>query len=214
MFQAILRTQWKSSRLIVLLATITAFALPVAALGTARGGETPIAFVSRMQNFAGGYALLAAVLGLLVAMSAWQPDHAGRHVYALTLPISRVRYAGYRLGAGFLFLLIPVLALLVGALFVALSSAIPEGLRAYPVVLTLRFALATGVAFTIFFAIAASTPQTAGVVIGIIAAVLFTQYLLSITSSDIDIIEPIMRFIFVEPGLLSVFTGRWMLVDV
>ena len=80
--------------------------------------------------------------------------------------------------------------------------------------MTARFALAAFVAYAIFFAIASSTPQTAAVVIGAIAAVLFSQYLLSLTNSNIDILEPIADFLFVRPGLFSVFAGRWMLVDV
>lgn len=213
MFRAILRTQWKGSRTLVLLATIVAFALPLASLSNARGALNSTQFIGAMQRWAGGYALLAAGLGLLLAMAAWQPDHAGRHVYALSLPISRARYTLMRMGAGAAFMVPPILAVLVGSLIVAVSD-IPNGLNAYPVALALRFAFAAAVAYAIFFAIASSTPQTAGVILGIIAAVFFTQYLMSVMGAKVDILEPIARFIFVKPGVLSIFTGRWMLVDV
>lgn len=214
MFRAILLTQWKWSRVIVLLTTITGFALPLASLRTAATAYSPVEFVFSMQRWAVGYALLAAAAGLLVALSAWQHDHAGRHVYALSLPVTRARYTALRFGAGALFLALPIAAVLIGCLIVAMSGIIPDGLHAYPLELTSRFALAAFVAYAIFFAIASSTPQTAGVVIGLIAAVLFSQYLLSVTSAEVDILTPIGNFLFVRPGLFSVFTGRWMLVDV
>lgn len=213
MFRAILYTQWKGSRVLVLLATIVGFALPLASLRSARQSVTAIQFIDAMQQWAGGYAILAAGLGLLIAMTAWQPDHAGRHVYALSLPVSRGRYTLMRMGAGALFMVPPILAVLLGSLLVA-ASDVPSGLHAYPFALALRFAFAAAVAYAIFFAIAASTPQTAGVILGLIAAVIFTQYLLSIMGTNEDILEPIVRFIFVKPGVLSIFTGRWMLVDV
>lgn len=214
MFQAILRTQWKATRLAVLLATVIGFLLPVASLQNARGALNAIQFIAEMQRWAGGYALLAAGVGLLVAMMAWQPDHAGRHVYALSLPVTRSRYALMRMGAGGLFLVPPVLAVLAGALVVAVSDGIPAGLHAYPFALALRFLFAAAVAYAIFFAIAASTSQSAGVILGIIAALLFTQYVLSITGSGQDILGPIVNFVFMRPGVLSIFSGRWLLVDV
>ena len=214
MFLAILATQWKWTRGVVLLATVSAFSLPLVAYSNARGTPNAISFVAAMQRWAPGYAIVAAALGLLVALAAWQPDHQGRHVYALSLPITRSRYVGLRGGAGGIFLLPPIVALLVGALIVALSGSIPEGLHAYPIALTLRFALAAALAYAIFFAVASSTPQTAGVIIGIIAAVFFTQYLLSTAGTRIDILVPTFNFLFDRPGILSVFSGRWMLVDV
>ncbi len=214
MFRAIFMTQWKWSRLVVLLSTVAAFALPLASLRSASDAFSATDFVRQMQSWATGYALLAAASGLLVALMAWQQDHAGHHVYALSLPVSRARYTAMRFGAGAAFLAAPVVAVLIGCLIVAASHAIPQGLHVYPLELATRFALAAFVSYSIFFAIASSTPQTAGVVIGIIAAVLFTQYLLSVTNTDVDILGPIANFLFVRPGFFSVFAGRWMLVDV
>jgi hypothetical protein len=213
MFRAILWSQWKGSRVMVLLATIIGFSVPLASLRAARDSQNAIEFINDMQQWAGGYAILAAGVGLLVAMAAWQPDHAGRHVYALSLPVSRARYTLMRMGAGALFLVPVILAVLVGALVVA-AGDIPTGLHAYPLALALRFTFAALVAYAIFFAIASSTAQTAGVILGVIAAILFTQYLLTVMGTEQDILEPIVQFIFFKPGVLSIFTGRWMLVDV
>jgi hypothetical protein len=214
MFRAMLLTQWKWTRNVVLLTTIAGFALPLWVLQSARGAETAQQFVGRMQAWAPGFAVLAALAGLLVALLAWQPDHQGRHVYALSLPIPRARYVALRLSAGLVFLVPTILAVLVGALVVSASDAIPDGLQAYPVAFTLRFALAALVAYVLFFAIASSTAQTAGIVLGVVAAVVFTQYLISTFGGRMDILGPVIDFVFTKPGILSVFSGRWMLVDV
>ena len=214
MFRAILVTQWKWTRLAVLIGTVFAFLLPLLAYANARDADSARLFVAATQRWGAAYALLAAALGLLVALAAWQHDHQGRHVYALTLPISRARYVWLRFAAGGTFLLPAIAGLLIGALIVTVSADLPDGLRAYPLALTLRFAFAAAVAYAVFFAIAASTARTAGVILGIIVAVFLSQYMLSVVGADMDILTPIAEFIFARPGILAVFSGRWMLVDV
>lgn len=213
MFRAILVTQWKWTRAVALAGTVVAFALPLFVYASAREQASLRDFIEVMQRWGGAYALLATALGLFFALTAWQQDHATRHIYALSLPVSRARYAGMRLGAGFVFLLAPIVALLLGALVVSITG-VPTGLQAYPIALTLRFAFATFVAYAIFFAIASATARTAAVILIVIGGVMFTQYLILTIGSGIDIIEPIVEFIFVRPGILSIFSGRWMLVDV
>lgn len=214
MFRAILITQWKWTRGLVLLATLVAFALPIGSYQFARFEPTPSQFVMAMQSWGVGYAFLSAGLGLIVALAAWGHDQRGRHVYALSLPISRARYAGMRLLAGALFLIPPAVALLLGASIVAVAGAMPPGLHAYPFALVLRFLFAAAVAYTLFFAIGASTPKTAGIVVGIVAAVFLVQYVLGILNVDYMFLDRLSDFVFTSPGLLSVFSGRWMLIDV
>jgi hypothetical protein len=213
MFRAILETQWKWTRGAVLAATVLGFLIPLASLRVARPAASAEDFVQAMQISGIAYPLLAAALGLAVAVFAWGHDHRGRHVYALTLPIERWRYALMRFGAGGVFLLPPVIGVLAGAGVVALTGAIPLGLHAYPAELTLRFALGSAVAFAIFFAISASTARTAGLVLGVVAIVVFAQFLLQITGSNYDIFSRVTDALFGPVGMLSVFSGRWMLVD-
>jgi hypothetical protein len=170
--------------------------------------------VSRMQLWGVAYALLAGGVGLLVSLVAWGHDHRGRHTYALSLPVSRARYVLMRLGAGALFLAPPMIAVFAGSLVVAMSGLIPNGLHAYPIALSLRFAFATLVAFAIFFAAGAASPRTAAIVIGIIVAIVLAQYLLSLVNVQYDVIGHAMDKVFASPGVLSVFSGRWSLVDV
>ncbi len=216
MFRTIVWMQWKSTRALVLLTTIAAFALPLFSLKLGLNNYSPVGFVTTMQTVGSAYSILAALAGLLVALAAWRADHAGRHVYALSLPVTRPRYAMFRFGAGLLFMLPTVAAMLVGCLMVTFSGVIPEGLHAFPISLTLRFALATLVAYSIFFSISSSTNRTAGIIVAIIAGVIFAQYLLTVFGDNrqtVDLFDQLSKFIFIRPGILSVFSGRWMLID-
>lgn len=215
MFRQILMTQWKWTRGVVLIATIVGFALPLASLQSAKQALTSIGFVDAMTPWAAAYGLLAAGLGLVVAMAAWSSDQRGRHVYALSLPVSRLRYVMLRLGAGATFLLPTIFAVLVAALVVSAIATLPPGLHVYPVAITLRFALATGLAYALFFAIAASTSRTAGILLGSFAALILAQYVLNVVfSNNYQLFGKVMQFVFYQPGILSVFSGRWMLIDV
>lgn len=214
MFREIFVTQWKWTRTVVLIASVIAFALPLTALQAAHSAQNAETFVWQMERWGPSYSVLAAAVGLLVALAAWANDHRGRHVYALALPVSRARYVMMRLGAGAAFVIVPILALLMGSVLVAWFGGIPTGLNVYPVALTVRFALAALVAYAIFFAVSAATPKTAGVVLGAIAALLLVQYGLSVANVRYDVLSRVADFLFSSPGLLSVFAGRWMLIDV
>jgi hypothetical protein len=216
MFKALLEVQWKSTRVLMLLAALIGFALPVLSSRATRpsspGTSDGRLMVMAMESFGVGYVLLAAGCGLAVAILAWSADHRGRHVYALTLPVSRARYAAMRYGAGILFILIPTLAVLLGCLVAVATTRVATGLHAYPIALTLRFFLATALSFSIFFAISAATAKTAGVVLAVIGAGFVLSVVLS-ASSRLNAFEYFAAFLFAEPGVLSVFTGRWTLFD-
>lgn len=213
MYRMILLTQWKWTRAIVLIATILGFAIPLASLQAASGSMNAADFVARMQRFGIWYALLAAGVGLMVALTAWAHDQRGRHVYALILPVSRAQYVLMRLGAGLSFLAPPTIAILLGALFVAIFGAIPAGLTTYPLALTLRFFFAACVAYVLFFAIASATQRTAGIILGTVAAMLLVQYVLTLAAPNIDLMRHIVDALFTQPGVFSIFSGRWSLVD-
>lgn len=214
MFRAILYTQWKWTRGIALLLAVAGFSIPLASLQAATAAEADIqAFLATMSGWGTAYALLAAAAGLLVALAAWGHDHQGRHVYALSLPVTRARYVMLRFGAGLVLLLPAVAGVLAGSIVVGLS-AIPFGLHVFPIALTLRFAFCALLAYALFFAIGSSTTRTAAIVLGAIGGLFFAQYLVSLTGLDFNLLEQVASFLFLEPGILSVFTGRWMLIDV
>ncbi len=218
MFRVILYAQWKWSRLIVVVGTIAAFALPIISVQGATGGEaSPLhaqELLRAVQSWGTLYPVLAAALGLLVAIATWAADHRGRHVHALTLPVPRWRYVLLRFGAGTTLLAAPVLAVLVGALLATATATIPSGLQGYPVALALRFAVAVLVAFAVFFAISAGTARTAGIILGTMAALVLVQVLASLASIPLNLVDVLQVVVLNWPGPLAVFTGRWMLVDV
>src|SRR2546421_7295591 len=132
MFRAILHSQWKWSRLIVVLGTVAAFVLPLISLqGAASADRSPLeaeALLHAVQSWGTLYPLLATALGLLVAIATWAPDHRGRHIHALTLPLERWRYVLLRFGAGFVLLAAPIAAVLIGSSLAVLTATLPPGL--------------------------------------------------------------------------------------
>ena len=217
-FRAVLYTQWKWSRLIVVLGTVAAFAIPVLSLQGAaradRGALQARELLRSVQSWGTLYPLLAAALGLLVAVTAWAADHRGRHIHALTLPLPRWQYVLLRFSAGFVLLAAPIAAVLLGAILATATATLPPGLQAYPIALTLRFALALFVAYAVFFAVSSGTARTAGIILALIAAVILVQVVANIASLDLNLLGVLQAALVLGPGPLVVFTGRWMLVDV
>ena len=218
MFKQILYTQWKWTRLPLLFLALGAFALPFLSAQAVRpsfgGFWDTQRILESIQGLGVFYPALAGALGLMVAMATWAPDHRGRHVYALSLPTPRWHYAMLRFAAGALLLLVPVLALWVASLLASLGTTLPPGVRAYPTMLTIRFDLAALLAYAIFFAISAGTSRTAGYILGIIAAVVVVQIFASLLDVQLRILESALNQIYIWPGPLEIFTGRWMLFDV
>src|SRR2546427_13263800 len=95
MFRVMLYSQWKWTRLIVALGSVAAFALPIVSVqGAARADASPLQageLLQAGQSWGTLYPVLAAALGLLVAIATWAPDHRGRHGHALSPPPPRWR---------------------------------------------------------------------------------------------------------------------------
>ena len=218
MFRVVLYAQWKWSRLIVVLGTVAGFAIPLLSLQGAarpdRGALQTQELLRAVQSWGSVYPLLAAALGLLTAIAAWAADHRGRHIHALTLPLPRWQYVALRFSAGLALLTAPIAAVLIGALLGAVMATLPPGLQAYPIALTLRFALAVFVAYAVFFAVSAGTARTAGIILGAIALVVLVQVIVSGANLEWDLLGTLQVVLLQGPGPLAVFTGRWMLVDV
>jgi hypothetical protein len=213
-WRAILESQWKWNRGLALLGVLLGFSLPLLSLRMAAGSLMLTGFIATMAAWGVAYAIAAGALGLMAAVFAWSFDHRLRHVYALSLPIPRWRYVVYRYAAGMVTLALPVLAVFISAEIVAHSALVPKELHAYPIALTLRFMFAVLVAYSLFFAISAATPRTAGYILGSIVVIIAAQIMLSAASVHADILSRAMDLVFSAPGLLAVFGGRWTLIDV
>jgi hypothetical protein len=213
-WRAILDTQWKWTRGMLVLMSVVSFALPLLSLRASLSSPTESVFIASMQAWSVGYGVIAAGLGLVMSILAWSYDHRLRHVYALSLPIPRWQYVLLRFAAGLLLLTLPILALFVGTEVVAASSLVPKTLHSYPVALTLRFAFATLVAYAVFFAVSSATAKTAGYILGTIGAAIVAQVLLESAGSNLNVVGYVVDVVLAAPGLLAVFNGRWMLIDV
>jgi hypothetical protein len=215
MFGVMLKTQWKWTRMALLLCVLAAFAMPLMSVNSNIQEPAPRVLINNMQTWGIAYAVLAGVAGLLLAWLAWASDHRGHHVYALSLPVARWQYVLMRFAAGVAFLVPIVTALAIGAVLATSSAGVvPNGLHAYPLALTLRFGFASLVAFAIFFAISAASPRAAGYVLGSICAVLAAEFLTDALGFHWHLATHAVDFLMVYPGILSVFSGRWTLIDV
>ena len=218
MFRQILYTQWKWTRLAILLGVLAGFALPLLSVQhisvPAPSHWEAREMLGRLQAWGVLYPALATTLAVVVAMASWAADHRGRHVYALSLPAQRWYYALLRFQAGAILLIAPVLTLWVGAMVASSMITIPPGLHAYPTILAVRFALALFVAYAAFFAISAGTARTAGYILGILAVLVAAQLLAKAADVEFSLLGWLWDRLSLWPGPLDVFTGRWMLIDV
>jgi hypothetical protein len=220
-----LYVHWKAVRWGLLPFVVAAFGLPLLSV-QGLGLVLPIANSTTASMMLVGAAtwqplfpMLAGVVGSLLALSAWNWDHKVGHVYALSLPISRERYAILKFGAGAVLALIPVAALLAGSLVAALSLELPSGLHAYPLALTGRFLFGTLVVYACFFALASGTIRTTmialSVIFGLPLAAVFAIDLLSgvyPALATVDVGRTMEQALLRGP--FRVFYGDWMLIDV
>ena len=218
MYRVVLFSVWRWSRIVVVLGTVAGFAIPLLSTRVAAGIDADSLPAERLMRAMAGwsvlYPVLAAGLGLLVATASWAPDHRGRHVHALSLPLARWRYVLLRYGAGVTLLAAPILALLAGALLAAATATIPPGFSSYPVALATRFALAALVAHGVFFAVSAGTARTAGLILGTLAGIILVQIITGLAGLDANLFGLVARIALQWPGPFAVFTGRWLLIDV
>ena len=184
------------------------------AAGRALAESNARILLGQIESFGIFYALSAGLIALVVAAMAWTPDHAGRHVYALSLPVERWRYVAMRFGAGAATLCAPIIGLWIGAVVAVSSIDIPAGLHAHPTALAIRFALAVLLIYSIFFAISSGTKRTAGILLAVLGALV----LFDITAGAMGIkLSPflwLIEFLLDSPGTFGVFNARWMLIDV
>lgn len=221
MYREVLKAQWLASRLPVVLLAVLAFALPLLTVTYGGGLENaPTEQVARWLFAAEKIGVLipglALLVGLLLGIGAWAPDHLGKHVYALSLPLPRPMYVLLKFAASATLLAVPVAALGLGSLIAALSVRLPSGIHAYPIQLTIRFALASLVCYSIFFAISIATKRAALAVLGVICGVLLADVLvMSLDFKDaVSVTGWLFQLVTTWPGPLAILMGRWALFDV
>ena len=228
MYHLMLHMHWKQIRWGLLPFLLAAYALPLIAvqgLGTPPGMESATLegyrIVAGYQIWLPAFPILAGGVGITLALSAWNWDHQLKHVYALSLPVSRWRYAGMKMVAGATLTLLPAGALWIGAHVATAFVDLPAGLHAYPNYLALRFLVASLVAYAGFFAMAAGTVRTTIWIVSLMIGFLIlgnvlTEFLAGYfpVFYRVNVVEMAFEALLRAPGPFEVFTGNWMLIDV
>lgn len=228
MYQPMLFLHWKQIRFALIPFILAAYVLPllsVQGLGVPDGmAGTPLEayrVVSTGQVWLPFYPLLAAAIGITMALSAWNWDHQLKHVYALSLPLTRLEYSMLKMGAGAALTLLPIAGLWIGAHVASLSITLPEGLHAYPNQLAMRFGFATLVSYTALFAMASGTIRTTAVILTGIFVLLVSDSVVTpflsnffVTFEHTSFVEWVAQMTIAAPGPFEVFTGSWTLIDV
>lgn len=223
MFEQILRTNLKWTRVTLGTFAVAAFLMPVLAW---RFGAPSYVFVPGadiadarfvMAGFetVGFFVATIAVLGAFVlAAQPWGMDAAVRHVYPLSLPVPWRRYVAMRYAAGALSLAVPAIALWMGSLLALAMVQMPPTLRAYPGGLALRFLFASLMAYSATFALQYVFGRRAALVALLTLLALVTVTLGLELSGNSALVAAIGRFLMDWPGPLSLFANTWRLVDV
>jgi len=217
MFAMMFRIQWRWTRLAVLGIAALALVFPTLARYLSRSAGGGTALVQVLD----GFAVLGPMLGFLallgpfvLAALPWTIDHETRHVYPLALPVEWSWWVRTRFVIGALTLVIPAVALYIGAWATVSTINLPPLLRAYPGALAFRFFLASLLAYAISFALQylagrRATHVAAGVLVGVLVIVLGATL-----SGQADLLERAAELLFLWPGPLALFFQPWTLIDV
>src|SRR5437773_12201084 len=98
MYTALLRAQWKSVSIPMLIFTLAAFAIPIlqagatAQLNSGPGTALATNLLGELATISVVYPMCAYFCGMLMALGVWSEDMQGKHVYALSLPVPRWYY--------------------------------------------------------------------------------------------------------------------------
>jgi hypothetical protein len=228
MYQPMLFLHWKQIKLALLPLVVAAFALPllsVQGLGSmasfSDGAGAAYQVITNGAFWVPVFPVLAGLTGITLALSAWNWDHQLHHVYALSLPIPRWRYAALKMGGGVTLAALPALAFWAGAHVAASSVELPAGLHAYPNALALRFFLSVLVSYAALFALAAGTVRTTVVIVTALLVFMFVGGSVNDvlaqrfeTFQQVNVVEASFRAFWSRTGPFEVFSGSWLLIDV
>jgi hypothetical protein len=225
-FKQILLMQWRVSRYALALLLPLCIGLPIALVQLSRvlvdkdSFAPATSMLGATQTWVIAFPVLAAATGCAIALSAWAWDHRTHHVYALTLPIERWRYALMKMGAGAIMIGITAVGVMIGALIALALGRLPEGLHGYPFAFAIRFLFASLICYAITFAFAAGTIKTTVRVFMIVFTIfvlgsVLAQFASGILGTQVPTpLELLGDALVTWPGPFNVFGGSWMLIDV
>ncbi len=217
MFRAILRSQWRESRLAVVLLAGIALVVPLLSLRGAWSVADPWTSWNLLRataQWGAAYPIIALTAAMVLATAAWWPDNRARHVYALTLPIARGHYILLRYGAGLTLLLAIAAMLALGSCIATARLTLPPLLHAYPAAITVRFFAAGLSAYTLLFALNGLTQRTARILVALFLFLVIATLLGDLVSLGWSPMGAVVDALFSPYSPLSIFRSRWMLIDV
>ncbi len=218
MFTQVLRTHWIWSRTLVLTLAGLAFTLPtvvwrLATVGN-EGGRSAAALIDAFASVGPVMAFAAILAGFLLAAYPWSVENETRHVYPLSLPVTWARYLSLRFGAGMVLLLVPTIALWLGALLALSLVEIPSVLQTYPGTLALRFLLAMLFVYAATFALQYVAGRRApAVALVLLLALPVTLLGLEILNYE-EVTRRLLHVLTEWPGPFAIFSDDWRLLDV
>jgi hypothetical protein len=217
MFAMMFRTQWRWTRTTVFGIAALALVFPTLArfFSKSNGSVDPLVQVLDGYNMLGPLLGFLALLGpFVLAALPWTVDHEARHVYPLALPVEWSWWVGTRFAVGAITLLVPTLALYIGAVATVSALELPPLLRAYPGALALRFLLASMLSYSASFALQYLAGRRATHVAVTVLVALLGVSLVAMIFGQADLIERAGEALFVWPGPLALFVDPWTLIDV
>jgi len=225
--QSMLFLHWKQIRVALIPFVIAAFGLPllsIQGLGSPGGGARSLsayALMNMSEIWLPLFPLLAVAIGVTLALSSWNWDHQLNHVYALSLPLPRWKYAMLKMGAGATLAAVPAAGFWLGAHLATLSLTLPTGLHAYPNALAVRFLVAILLSYATLFALAAGSVKTTVILFSSIGVFLILGVSLNGALADVftyfqdtNVVTAAVKILADPHGPFEVFSGPWTLIDV
>lgn len=218
MFSQTLYVQWKWNRDFLAFFTAVGFAAPLIIIWIAL---PHFGFTSARELVSVGGAIgavcggIAAVAGMSVAWQGYNVDERGGHIYALSLPVTRLRALWLRAATAAITLTVPAIGIWIGGMIAASQMNLPATLESYAGALAIRALLTSWLIHACIFALRYSTGRKAKAVLGVLAAAMIVVVvLIAVAPSSRDQIFRLGRIISSSPGPFGVLFGRWTLIDV
>jgi hypothetical protein len=218
MFGQTLYAQWKWNRDFLAFYAFVGFVAPLLILwiGLPKLGLSS----ARELVFIGGVvgaavAVISVLAGVTIAWQGYGVDERVGHIYALSLPVTRIRLLAMRAVSAALLLAVPAAGVWVGATITLRQAGLPPTLHGYALALASRALLASWLAHAFMFALRYAAGRRAAFVF---AALILTFGSLAFASQAVPSARaPILRagdFLISTPGPFGVLFGRWTLIDV
>jgi hypothetical protein len=217
MFKQTLYVQWKWTRSTLFAMTVLVIIVPALTMRIAMmtsTAQTPSSLVEFTEILGALLAIVSVICGIAMQDMAWKADLTGRYVYALSLPITWTRFVWYRAAASTLLLVIPAVGLLLGGAVALSFLDLPETLHGYPLGVAVRFFLGSWFAFGLWGLLLRVSGKRASLVLLVLLLLCVVIPLVLQSSGFGTNGSLLLRGLSNAPSPLSIYFGRWALIDV